>query len=71
MLKWKKDNKQCLLESTPPPPSPTHSRVMVTKENYYSEYKGDKKWLNLISSHIAKSIIFAMKLCAKYQKASI
>ena len=43
----------------PPPPR----TVTVNKENYYLEYKGDKKWLSLISSH------FAMKLCAKYQKA--
>ena len=61
----KNDNQQCLLD--PPPPR----RVMVNKENYYSDYKGDKKWLSLISSHFAKSIIFAMKLCAKYQKDSI
>ena len=59
----KKDKKQCLLD--------TPSGVMVNKENYYLEYKGDKKWLSLISSHFAKSIIFAMKICAKNQKASI
>ena len=39
---------------------------MVNKENYYLEYKGDKKWLSLISSHFAKSITFATKRCAKY-----
>ena len=56
--------------------------VMVNKENYYREYKGNTKWLSLISSHFAKNICFGMTLlhahahyicivCAKYQKASV
>ena len=61
--KKKKDNKQCLLD--------TPRRVMVNKENYYLEYKGSKNWLSLRSSDFDKGIIFAMNLCAKYQKALI
>ena len=35
---------------------------MVNKENYYQEYKGHTKWLNLISMHFAKNNFFGMTL---------
>ena len=68
-----KDKKQCLLD--------THLTAMVYKENHYREYKGNTKWLILISSHFATNI-FGMTLlhahahyicivCAKYQKTSV
>ena len=37
----------------------------------YLEYKGDKKWLSLIKQSLSQKYFFAMKLCAKYQKASV
>ena len=46
----KKDNKQWLLDIP--------RTVMVNKENYYREYKGHTKWLNLISSRFAKTIFW-------------
>ena len=71
LMEKKKDNKQYLLD-TP------HT---VDWENYYQEYKGNIKWLSLISSHFAKKN-FGMTLlhahahyicivCAKYHKTSV
>ena len=76
----KKDNKQCLLVIR------YHRTVMGNRENYYGEYKGITKWLNLISSHFTKkkkkNIFFCMTRLhehagyiliayAKYQKVSV
>ena len=56
--------------------------VMVNKENHYREYKGNTKWLSLISSHFAKKYFLfgstllhahAHYICivySKYQKTS-
>ena len=67
----KRDNKQCLLD--------TPRTVMVSKENYYLEYKSHTKWLSLISSHFAQNNYLAWHflkhmlniVCAKYEKASV
>ena len=56
-MQWKKDNKQCLLD--------TPCIVMVNKENYYQEYKGHTKWLSLISSQFPKNIHFYMHMLIK------
>ena len=55
---------------------------MVTKDNYYQEYEGFAKLLNLISSHFVKREMYGMTrllphaqyiyiICAKYPKAAV
>ena len=41
---------------------------MVNKENHYLEYKGDKNWLSLISSHFAKSIFLPWNFVKSIRK---